>query len=71
MRHQTTGLQNIEFLVKQVSERLKKIIEIFKTVSPKSGCSHLQEVVIYKRVQLLVICLGKYWCFGKVVTDGR
>ena len=35
MRHQTTGLQNIEFLVKQVSERLKKSNRNFQNCQPK------------------------------------
>ena len=40
-----------------------KTLENSKTVSRKSGCGHLREVVIYESFH--------FWCFGKVVAFRR
>ena len=35
----------------------------FQTFSSKSGRSRLQEVVTYKRFQIIVIWLGNFWYY--------
>ena len=44
----------------------------FQTFSYKSGCGRLREVVAHKRFQNnLVIWLGNFWYFGKLVAEER